>query len=118
MSIETKKCERCGKNKTMFSWDTICWECQQDIELESIKAKIKEAKDDEEVNTSSNSYVICPYCGEAFDVCDISLDDPDIMCDGDHLLECPDCGKEFILSTSVFFYYETYKKDKKESTNV
>lgn len=118
MSIEERKCERCGKNKPMLSWETLCWECQQDVELENIKAKIKEAKDNEEVDTGSSNYIICPYCGEAFDACDMRIDYEETYIDGEHLFECPDCCKEFVLSTSVFFHYKTYKKDEKENTNV
>ena len=118
MSIEERKCERCGKNKLMLSWDTLCWECQQYVELENIKTKIQEVKDNKKVDTGSSDYIICPYCGEAFNACDMRVDYDETYIDGEHLLECPDCGEEFVLNTSVTYYYETYKKDKKEYKNV
>ncbi len=114
MSIETKKCERCGKNKTMFSWDTLCWECQQDVELENIKNQIQTTEEGEEPKTCSNRYIICPYCGEANDSCDLSLDHPEIMIDGDHTITCQDCGEDFVVNSSVIYYFETYKIKQEE----
>lgn len=118
MSIEKRKCKRCGKNKSMFSWDTMCWECQRDVELENIKNQVQTTREGEEPETCSNRYIICPYCGEAFDACDMRVDYDETYIDGEHLLECPDCGEEFVLNTSVTYYYETYKKYEKENTNV
>ena len=51
--MATKICERCGKNKLMLSWESLCYECQKIVELEKIQANILEATDDEEVDTFS-----------------------------------------------------------------
>ena len=98
----------------MFSSENTCWSCQREIELESIKTRVQEAKENEEVDTGSNEYIICPYCGEANDSCDLSLDHPEIMVDGDHIVTCQDCGEDFIVNSSVTYYYKTYKKDKSD----
>jgi uncharacterized Zn-finger protein len=108
--MATKICERCGKNKLMLSWESLCYECQKIVELEKIQANILEATDDEEVDTFSSDYVICPYCGEAMDNCYGYEDFPELYEEGDHLVTCPNCDKEFVLETSISYYYETHKK--------
>lgn len=110
--MATKICERCGKNKPMLSWESLCYECQEIVELEKIQANILEATDDEEVDTLSSNYVICPYCGEAMDTCYGYEDFPELYEEGDHLVTCPNCDKEFVLETSISYYYETHKKGK------
>lgn len=110
--METKICERCGKNKLMLSWESLCYECQKKVEFEKIQANILEATDDEEVDTFSSDYVICPYCGEAMDTCYGYEDFPELYEEGDHLVTCPNCDKEFVLETSISYYYETHKKGK------
>lgn len=106
-----KVCKRCGKEKYMMSWETMCYECTKLKALEETQANIREAEPDEDVDTWSEDYVICPYCGEALETNVGYPDFPEIYEDGDHELECPECGKTFILNTIVSYSWETSKKD-------
>lgn len=106
-----KKCKRCGKEKNMMSWETMCYECMKLKALEETQTAIREAEPGENVDTWSDDYVICPYCGEALET-DVGYPDfPEIYEDGDHELECTECGKIFILNTMVSYSWETAKKD-------
>ena len=42
-----KICERCGKNKVIFSWERHCWKCQKEVEKERIQSEITEAEEGE-----------------------------------------------------------------------
>ena len=105
-----KICERCGKNKVIFSWERHCWKCQKEVEKERIQSEITEAEEGEEVDTFSSDYVICPYCGNALETCYGYEDFPEIYEECNHTITCPECNKKFILNTSISYYYETHKK--------
>lgn len=109
--MEIKKCERCGKDIMMLPWENICWDCQSQIELENIQNAINEAEDDEEIDTCSRDYVICPYCGNALETCVGYEDFPELYEDGEHTITCSECGKDFVLETSISYFYETHKKE-------
>lgn len=64
---EMKICERCGKPKRMMSWERTCYQCLKEENLERTQKAVREAGPDEEVDTWSDDYVICPYCGEALE---------------------------------------------------
>lgn len=105
-----KICARCGKEKEItFSWETKCWKCQKEEALEEVQEAIKEGEED--VDTGSSDYVICPYCGEAIETCYGYEDFPELYEEGDNEIECPECEKTFIMNTSISYYYETRKKD-------
>ncbi len=108
-----KICERCGKIKPIVSWEKYCYPCQKEIELERIQKEIAESED-EEVDTGSSDYVICPYCGEGLETCYGYEDFPEIYEEGEHTITCPECDKDFVLETSVSYYYETHKKEGSE----
>lgn len=61
------KCKRCGKEKIFLSWETLCPECQKLEALERTQQAIREAEPGENVDTWSDDYVICPYCGGAIE---------------------------------------------------
>lgn len=56
-----------------------------------------------------NKDVDCPYCGHYQD---INHDDgygyEEDVC---HSQNCENCGKEFVFTTSISFYYESFKAD-------
>ena len=100
-----KTCERCGKQRNMMSWEHLCYSCMKEKELERIQAEIA---DGEEPNTGSSDYVICPYCGAAYEQASYE-DTPEMYDEGDQEIECYECGKVFRLTTSISYYYETVK---------
>lgn len=58
-----KVCKRCGKIAQMMSWEDYCYACLIQNELERVQLNVREAKEDEDPDTYSTDYVICPYCG-------------------------------------------------------
>ena len=103
-----KICERCGKVKEMLSWQRFCYQCQIDANLEKTQQQIRDGEDD--VDTYSSDYIICPYCGNAYDNKYGYDDFPEIYQEGDHEIDCDECGKTFILETIVSYSYETRKE--------
>ena len=104
-----KICERCGQLKNMMSWEKKCYKCMKEEALEKIQQNIKDAEPDEEVDTWSDDYVICPYCGYAMET-NVNYEDlSEIYEEGDHDVECPECEKCFRLTTSVSYSWETEK---------
>lgn len=53
-----------------------------------------------EADTSSSYYIICPYCGYAIDAC-YGYEE------GEHEIECPECGKTYIMEINISYDYET-----------
>lgn len=51
----------------------------------------------------------CPYCGKEQEVC--HDDDYGYSEDARHEQECSDCGKNYIFTTSISYYYEPEKAD-------
>lgn len=106
-----KICARCGKEKDMMSWETKCWTCQKEDEMQKIVQAIKDGEEYEYVNTGSSDYVICPYCGYAIPA-DLGYEDfPELYEEGGHEIDCPECKKGFVLESSCSWYYETRKKE-------
>lgn len=104
-----KICERCGKPKRMMSWERTCFQCMKEEDLERIQEAIAGAGPEEAVDTWSDDYVICPYCGEALET-DVGYEDfQEIYEEGSHKLDCPECGREFILNTHVSYSWDTEK---------
>jgi len=97
-------CERCGKVFKSYMYETMCYKCQTEKNLEDIKAGILSG---EETSTDCENDVICPWCGEVIeDDCETSA----FYEDGTHVLQCPECDKEFALSTSVSYSYSTERQ--------
>nr|DAV58121.1 MAG TPA: zinc-ribbon domain protein [Caudoviricetes sp.] len=104
-----KICKICGKPRFMLSWEDTCYTCKQKQHLTAIQQMIKDNQED--VDTFSSDYIICPYCGNALDTKYGYEDFPELYEEGDHELECDECGKTFILETMVSYSYETRKPD-------
>lgn len=109
-----KRCDTCGKETDMLSWETTCWKCRDEKELNRIKNEIAEAEPGDEVDTFSSQYVICPYCGTEIEAriygyCDF----PEAYEEGDHEIRCDECGKTYKLSTEVTYSWETHKIEQK-----
>lgn len=57
----------------------------------------------------THSDLDCPYCGEGLEICH---DDGFGYEEGRrHEMECYKCGKSFVFTTSISFYYEPEKAD-------
>ena len=103
-----KICKRCGQLKEMMSFENKCYKCTKEEALEKIQQNIKDAEPDETVDTWSDDYMICPYCGCAMEM--LSYDEtPEMYEEGDHDVECPECERYFRLETSVSYSWETKK---------
>lgn len=105
-----KICQECGKERYFtFSWEQRCITCQKKLDLKNIQDAIR--NNEEDVDTGSSDYVICPYCGEEMETCYGYEDFPEIYEEGEHEIECPECERTFILESSCSWYYETKKKE-------
>lgn len=51
----------------------------------------------------------CPYCGSEQEVC--HDDGAGYAEDERHEQECSDCGKQYVFTTSISYYYEAEKAD-------
>lgn len=104
-----KICKRCGKSFDGLSWDTLCFKCQKKRDLERIQKEIADAVNTgEDPDTWSSDYAICPYCGNPVE--QLSYDEtPEMYDEGDHEVECYQCGRHFRLTTSVSYSWETEK---------
>lgn len=106
--MEKKICKCCGKEyNTLFSWENLCYSCQIEKEKDDISQAIRDG--DENVDTGSSHWVFCPYCGEPMSTEWGYCDFPELYIEGDHMVECPECEKTFILESSCSWYYETRK---------
>lgn len=107
-----KICKQCGKENDIAIWEDTCNSCLSKNALERIQSDIKEAQTTgEKVNTWSDDYVVCPYCGHAHDTCLGYEDFPEIYEEGSHNIKCDECGKEFELMTFISYSWETRKVD-------
>ena len=99
-----KICVRCGKIFKSYFYETMCYKCQTEKNLEDIKESILSG---EATSTNCESDVICPWCGEVIEGdCETS----EFYEDGTHVFSCPECDKEFTLSTSVSYAYSTERE--------
>lgn len=104
-----KICKVCGKNKFMMPWEDTCRACEKEQRLKRIQDDI--VSGDEDVDTFSSDYIICPYCGYASSDEYGYVDFPEMYEDGEHEVECGECGKTFILETNVSYSWETRKEN-------
>lgn len=99
-----KICKRCGKPFKAYMYETMCYKCQCEKNLEDIKEGILSG---ETTSTDCEDEVICPWCGEAIEG---DCETGEFYEEGTHVMECPECGKEFTLSTSVSYSYSTERE--------
>ena len=57
-------------------------------------------KDDE---VRHEIFVRCPYCRDTFDPTD--SDYYELLSDGEHIVSCPDCEKEYEISTAISWLF-------------
>lgn len=103
-SIDWASCRRsrvnCGE---------VCFRCEAHIHFGSGGGKqlCYECKelDDENGEVTHGSRVRCPHCSYVMDVAESELFE--LYEDGDHDINCDDCGKEFTVVTSVSHSFES-----------
>ena len=107
----TVNCKKCGKETFVFSWEEhICRSCRDAAWDKSIKEEIQSG---EKNDTTCEDKVYCPWCGEVYD----TTDEPEIAYgEGDHEVECVECGKPFKISTNVSISYDTERINKEDET--
>lgn len=98
--MKKQTCERCGKIVDMTTWQTHCYQCQQEIWQEKLKENILSG---EEIETSCEDAVYCPYCGDKQDL----GDSWDIYEEGEHEYECECCDAKFKVETAVSYTFST-----------
>lgn len=97
-----KICPVCEKNKITFTWEDMCYSCQQKKHKQEIKEAIQHG---EKYEIFGEDEIYCPWCGEEIY---FESDDYRILYeDGVHETECPECGKLFYVETSVSYSYST-----------
>ena len=102
--MTVKSCERCGKTFNSYFYETMCYRCQTEKNIDDVKARILSG---EETSTDCERDVICPWCGEVIEEdCETDV----FYEDGEHVFDCPYCDKEFALSTSVSYTYSTERE--------
>ena len=68
-----------------------------------------ELEEGEIPDTGDDTLCICPWCGYSFGWLGYE-DCPEMNEEGEFDMTCEECGKEYTLTTSVSFYYETERK--------
>lgn len=97
---------KCGKHK--FSWEDECYACK----VKNYNAKIKEDILAGEVkSTDCESEIICPWCGEIYEI----EDNYDLYQDGEHEVECGACDRKFIVTVNVSYSYDTSRVAESEA---
>ena len=66
-----------------------------------------------DIDTFSNTHIICPYCGAEVEKADYETFHDDCL-ETDGEFYCEECGHEFVASRSVIFCYESYKKKEEQ----
>lgn len=99
-----KICERCGKPFNAYLYETMCYKCCVEKNLEDVKESILSG---ETTSTDCEDEVICPWCGE---VIEGDCETREFYEDGTHVFTCPECEKEFTLETSVSYSYSTERE--------
>lgn len=105
-----KDCKVCGKETNLPSFEDTCYSCLIKQNLKRVQEQIE--ANEEDVDTSSSDYVICPYCGDATETCYGYEDFPELFEDGEHTITCEECGRSFILETTISYYYKTKRIEK------
>lgn len=102
-------CKICGRETYVLPWEeTLCYYCKERQYDEKIKEDIQNG---EATETSCEDKVYCPWCGEEYE----TTDEPETAyVDGDHEVECGECGKPFKISTHVSVCYDTERIERRE----
>lgn len=107
LNYEDTHCKRCGKEYSL-AWisNGLCNDCLRKKRLTDIRTSIGE----DEPDTFSSDYIVCPYCGNAIGEEDL-IDYPELYEDGEHELLCEECGKKFKVDTMVIHDWETHRME-------
>lgn len=99
----SKICKSCGKVFQGLSFEDECYTCKKEAYYKKIKQQLLDGEED---CTFSESEVICPWCGEIYEIDDEWY----LYQEGEHNLECPFCQKHFVLTTNVSYFFDTERK--------
>lgn len=99
-----KKCEGCGQEKYILSWDKICYSCQKEKHKEDIAQQIKEG---EITEIECESDIYCPHCGEEYEI----DDEYHLYSEGEYELVCQGCEKPFVVEIWVSYSYSTRRDE-------
>ncbi len=107
MKNEKRICPVCGKNEIKFDWKKMCDECEHEkYEMDLVDM----LSSNEITETRGEDFVYCPWCGAKQDI----EEDHEAHIDGKFEKKCSCCGKGFILTTYVEYFYSTCRiSDKK-----
>ncbi len=100
----SKICKDCGKVFNGLSFEDECYTCRKDRYYKTIKQQLLDGEED---STDCENEVICPWCGEIYEI----DDEYHLYEDGEHNLVCPNCEKRFLVNTSVSFSFSTERKE-------
>lgn len=103
------KCSECGKPTFAFSWvvKPKCAECNRKAHLMELQRNLQSGG---ETSTSCEDDIICPYCGEIYEI----EDEYDLYSEGEHEIECPFCEKKFKVDTHVSITFDTERIEESE----
>lgn len=100
--FEGKTCVVCGKRFITYHPERDkCTLCKL---MDAYKRMSDESENGIEVETFSDEYVVCPYCGDFWVPIHIA---EEIYDEGSHLMECPSCGMDFEILTRVDVSFAT-----------
>lgn len=98
-----KNCARCGKPFTDY-WpelETLCPSCRSDAYDEEMERMLSSG---EKTSTDCEHDVYCPWCGVKIEG---DCEDREFYEEGSWSYICPECEKEFLVSTYVSYSYST-----------
>lgn len=93
-------CNTCGKEKDMFSWESVCFSCREKVYNEDMANSLRSGA---AKSTDCESEIFCPYCGAIKD----PMDNDDLYIGGGHEVPCGECGKYFNVTVDVTYTYST-----------
>lgn len=99
-----KICPVCGNKRFIFSWQDRCYQCRDEEYRREIVEQITSG---EITETYCESEIFCPCCGYIYEI----DDEYDLYCEGDHELECPECERDFVVTTNVSYSYDTKQRE-------
>lgn len=100
-----KKCETCGKESYMFSWESECFSCRKKRNAREIRQQIE---DGEIIEVDCEEEVFCPYCGLDHDV---DFENDELYVEGECEFTCAECEKDFLVDVHVSYSYSTRRKE-------
>lgn len=87
----------------MSSWENECYSCRKETHRREI---IEQIKSGEIIETDCEDDIFCPHCGYVYEIDDEYY----LREDGEHRMQCPDCEKDFIVTTSVSYCFGTSRE--------